>query len=368
MDNRQTITEAEILKRLKDGRLEFPPLSLRLLRTESGAGTDDRFDAVVEATWGRVRQKFAVETKALSTPKAFQDVVNRVKAATLPAGCWPLIIVPYLREEHLRELDREGISGIDLCGNGVVLVAGKLAVYRTGAPNRFPMSWPIKNIYQRNSSMVGRVFLARRRFESVQEIRDEINRRNPLVERGEATPMSLATVSKALKTLEQDLIVARTEGVRLLQADKLLEKLVENFAAPKVRERVRWKMPVTGLALVEWLERESAGWDVVVVASGLSSVSRYAVMERGEMLTVYCSRAAKLLAKLPGSATDRFPNLEVIETEDEPAYFDARGGGGFRWASPVQVYLELMAGDKRDQETAAQVREVLLKPVEGSLA
>jgi len=366
MKNRQTITESEILNRLKDGRLEFPPLSLRSVQTEFETGTGSRFDAVMEARWQGAWQKFAVELKALSTPKAFQDAVNRVKATVLPSGCRPLIIVPYLREEQLRELEREKISGIDLCGNGVVFVAGQSAVYRTGAPNRFPMSAPIKNIYQRNSSMVGRVFLARPRFGSVQEIQAEINRRNPLVERGEATPMSLATVSKALKTLEQDLIVARAEGIRLLQADALLEKLVENYTAPKVRERVGLKMPVTGTALVEWLERESTVWGLAIVASGLASVSQYAVMQRGELLTVYCSRAAKLVAKLPGSTTDRFPNLEILETEDEPAYFDARGATNFRWASPVQVYLELMAGDKRDQETAAQVREVLLKQGEGS--
>jgi hypothetical protein len=366
MENRQTITEAGILERLKEGRLEFPPLSLRLLGIESGAGTDDRLDAVVEVRWSGVRQKFAVETKALSTPKAFQDVVNRVKAAALPKDCRAMIILPYLREEQLRTLEREGISGIDLCGNGVVQVTGKLAVYRTGAPNRFPLSAPIKNVYQKNSSMVGRVFLARPQFASVQEIRDEINRRNPLVQRGEMTAMSLATVSKALKTLDQDLIVSRAEQIRLLQADALLERLTANYTAPKVRARVRLKIAAAGMSLPEWLQKESAGWGLVVVASGLSSVAQYAVMQRGELVSVYCSRAETLLAKLPGSPTDRFPNLEIIETEDETAYFDARGAGGFRWASPVQVYLELMAGDKRDQETAVQVRELLLKPLSGS--
>jgi hypothetical protein len=30
----------------------------------------------------------------------------------------------------------------------------------------------------------------------------------------------------------------------------------------------------------------------------------------------------------------------------------------------VQVYLELMAGDKRDKETAEQVKSVLLKDLE----
>jgi hypothetical protein len=53
-----------------------------------------------------------------------------------------------------------------------------------------------------------------------------------------------------------------------------------------------------------------------------------------------------------------------METEDETVYFDARKEGNFWWASPVQVYLELMAGDKRDRETAEQVKSFLLKHLE----
>ena len=67
-----------------------------------------------------------------------------------------------------------------------------------------------------------------------------------------------------------------------------------------------------------------------------------------------------LLKKLPGSQYDRFPNLELLETEDEPVYFDARQEDGFWWASPLQVYMELMAGDKRDQETAEQLKALIL--------
>jgi hypothetical protein len=67
-----------------------------------------------------------------------------------------------------------------------------------------------------------------------------------------------------------------------------------------------------------------------------------------------------LLKKLPGSQSDRFPNLELLETEDEPVYFDARQKDGFWWASPLQVYMELMVGDKRDQETAEQLKTLVL--------
>jgi len=70
-----------------------------------------------------------------------------------------------------------------------------------------------------------------------------------------------------------------------------------------------------------------------------------------------------LLERLPGSRTDRFPNVELIETDDETVYFDAREDTEFWWVSPVQVYLELMAGDKRDRETAEQVSSFILKDI-----
>lgn len=41
----------------------------------------------------------------------------------------------------------------------------------------------------------------------------------------------------------------------------------------------------------------------------------------------------------------------------------ARKEESFWWASPVQVYLELMGGDKRDQETAEQLKTSILNDV-----
>jgi hypothetical protein len=67
-----------------------------------------------------------------------------------------------------------------------------------------------------------------------------------------------------------------------------------------------------------------------------------------------------LVKRLPGSQSDRFPNLELLETEDEPVYFDARQEDDLWWASPLQVYMELMVGDKRDQETAEQLKVLIL--------
>jgi len=78
---------------------------------------------------------------------------------------------------------------------------------------RFPSSALIKNIYRKNSSMVGRAFLLRASYQTVQDIRAKINQRNLLVNRWDKKPMSLSTVSKVLKTLQDDLIVSRKETV-----------------------------------------------------------------------------------------------------------------------------------------------------------
>jgi hypothetical protein len=359
--NRKIPTKMEMIDQLRRGKIYIPPLSFRVLEGESGVFGNRRFDALVEASWRENIAKFVLESKTLSTPKAFQDGLDILKTSSLPKGYQPMLFLPFLSERQLQALEREGINGIDLCGNGVVVAPDMFAVYRSGEKNRFSTSAPIKNIYRRNSSMVGRVFLVRSGYDTVQEICREINQRNMLVNRWDKKPMSLSTVSKSLKTLEEDLIVERKGIIRLLQPDKLLEKLRENYVPPNIKERVRLKVSQERGTLQELLLKQSQALGLPLVATGISSVGQYAVMQRGDILSIYCPRLEMLLERLPGNQSDRFPNIELMETEDETVYLDAREEGSFWWASPVQVYLELMSGDKRDQETAGQLKSSLIK-------
>ena len=50
--------------------------------------------------------------------------------------------------------------------------------------------------------------------------------------------------------------------------------------------------------------------------------------------------------------------IELLETTDPTVYFDAQDD---LIASPIQCFLELQAGDKRDQDTAEQVRRLILR-------
>ena len=360
INNKKPPTEKEFLQLLGKGEIEFPPLTFRTVKELSSANDVKGFDAFIEATWEKKMVEFAVEYKTVSTPKAFQFTLYWMKVASQREGLQPLLIVPFLSESQLEELEREKFNGIDLCGNGCISVPGKFSVFRGGKENRFGSSSFIKNIYRKNSSMVGRSFLAKPSYETVQEVCSEVNSRNLLVLVGEKIAMGLSTVSKVLKSLEEDLIIERKENIRLLQPEKLLEKLNENYISPEIKNKIRLKVPTD---VQEFLSKQSKELKMPIVATGVSSVSQYAVMQRGELFSVYCPDIDKI-KKLPFvNELDRFPNLEIFETDDETVYFDSRRENNFTWSSPVQTYLELMSGDKRDKETASQVKSFIQEEI-----
>ncbi|MEI6423571.1 MAG: hypothetical protein WCP55_15235 [Lentisphaerota bacterium] len=358
--------EKDIIERLKKGDIQLPPLKI-LSVSIGGIKSKVPFDAVLKVIWNNAEEEFVAELKSPATPKNIRDAILSVKDLSAEMKLNPMIIVPYLSEDAMKNLEREGVSGIDLCGNGLIIVLGRFYFSKYGNKNQFPSSAPIKNIYSRNSSIVGRVFLVRPKFSKVGEILDEINRRTLPEFKGNG--LSLSTVSKCLKSMEQDLIAGRDDkGIRLIQADKLMEKLSGNYVPPKVSETINWEIPSSGdgKSSVMGILSDVFKRETPAVISGSSSATRYSVMQGSETISVYSSDPDAFLNKIPGKRNDRFPSLSFIRTDDMPAYFDCRtDDNGIKWASPVQSYFELMSGDKRDRETAIQVRDYILTSIKG---
>ncbi|AFY60114.1 helix-turn-helix domain-containing protein [Synechococcus sp. PCC 6312] len=362
MKNRKPPSKNEVIRWLKDDQLSLPPLSFKLREVKPTYLSGQGWDFEIETRWDDQIVSFAVGYKPLFTPKAFYAalILCRIGMSKLPKNCYPLVMLPFLSASHLEELEASGISGVDWCGNGVVIVPNKFCVFRSGASNQFATSSPIKNIYRKNTSMVARVFLVLPKFNDLNAIEAEVNRRDVLAQFAGKTPVRMGTISKALKQLEEDLIIERGQNTRLLQADKLLDLLQQNYEPPKsqpIRLKVDCAFDQLPQLISAKVEMKAGPW----VATGLSSVSRYASMQREEILSLYCPDARRIQSLLNGRETDRFPNVKLIETTDQPLYFDARPKDGFYWASPVQTWLELMHGDKRDRETADQVRSYILR-------
>jgi hypothetical protein len=233
-----------------------------------------------------------------------------------------------------------------------------LLVFRSGSANQFRWQGQIKNVYRGASATVGRLLLLRKEFTSLGEFLEQTRALDGRV--------TLPTVSKVCKSLEQDLIIERTpgqtrrsRGLRLLQPEKLLDLLGDNYVPPEVGRVWTGKYTGTPQSLVERLSEWEQQGEGRVVLSGASSVQSYAVMAREPLQTFYCSDVTALTKSFGSDLveTDRFADIRFLETRDDFVYFDRREG---LVASPVQTYLELATGEKRERETAEQVRRLIL--------
>lgn len=351
------ITKQEATERIASGDFQLPPLKIELQRMGQALAGYEEVDAVLSITWQDKSHCFGVEYSPRSTPKEFQSALDKTLRVNKVLGLQPMVLMPFLNEKQLLELSDRKISGIDLSGNGVVLVPDQLFVFRNGAPNRFPASETIQNVYRKNSSIVPRVFLIQPSFDSVNSIQASVQRYG-----GETASISLSTVSKVLKTLENDLIISREKGdIRLLQPEKLLEKLAANFVRPTIRRCLIGKSSHDAGTLMHKFSDTAVSRQISVVGTGVGSAGQYAVMAKEDYLSVYCTDQYRLIGGIDFDETSRFPNLEIIETHDKTVYFDTHTYKSFEWASPTQTYLELMAGDQRERETAKQVKEVILR-------
>lgn len=345
------LTESEILSRIAE-KPEFPPLKATIEEFNPTLflnGGEKSADLVLTLAWENQRRKFVVEFKGQSAPSYLAGAIEQVRtySAARP-DLLPLVIVPYLGPKALERLIAAGVSGLDLCGNGVVNVPGEWFVFRTGEKNRFPTSLPIKNVYRGTSSIVARVFLSRPNYKSVNKVRDEILKRKGDV--------SLSTVSKVLKALEEDLIVARNDEIRLLQPERLLDQLRDNYRRPETKRRQGKVKDIQNLIAqaAEVAEKSK------ILIAGRTQIPYVILPSSNNMLSLYVSSAAPFQREFGFEETSRFPDVEFLETDDPTVYFDRRTIGPIPCISPLQAYLELSKGGKREQESAEPLRGDIL--------
>ena len=131
--NQEIKTGSEMLVQLKASPISLSPVTLTMREISARLG-DIEYDAIVDAAWDDDKAAFAIECKRLGTPKEFANALLQIQSWKLPDGVFPMLLLPYLKLEQLDELDRLGISGVDLCGNGVITIPGRLKVFCTGQP------------------------------------------------------------------------------------------------------------------------------------------------------------------------------------------------------------------------------------------
>ena len=346
------ITEREMLEPLGVGSPLLPPLVIRsvaLLTREDHR----RIDAIIEAGLPGEHSvfRFVVEAKSRSTLEAVQTAAAQAMAA-VRENEWPMVQVPYLAPDRLNYLASLGVSGVDLCGNGMVIIPERLYVVRSGQPNKYRDSRPLNNPYRGRSSLVARILLSQPSWPSLSKLLHRIN--------SEETGLSLAQASKAIRALEEELIVRKVGGtIELQDAARLLDNLGSEWR-PIIRERQAFRL---GENDARWATAFSSNPGLRWAVTGESSAQQHAVFSHGPPLRIAVSslsQAASLLPGVPESVVG-FADLELLET-DEPGYFfeTLTDVTGVRWANRLQTWLELQSGDARQQAAGRDVKRQVL--------
>ena len=316
---------------------------------------------------------FLVEIKSQNTPRIIHQAITQVQAYTKERNdpeVFPMIVVPYLSEDRLAELEEAGVSGIDLCGNGIVTIPGRIFVYRTGNENRYPASRPVSNPYQGKSGVVGRMFL---NYEYATVLDDDENRvretgrqtsalgeiREAILQRD--VDISLAQVSKTISALVEERILGKQgRAIYVLDPDLLLERLANAWPRPTKR-RTYLKLPggQSALSRLKWEEGQT-DWNRKFkwAITGESSVGRHFPFAQGGPLevAVTSSRKAKDLLQAAEESVPNFADVALLESDEPGYYFDNDvDENGLRWANVLQTWIELQNGDARQKDAAREI-------------
>jgi hypothetical protein len=274
------------------------------------------------------------------------------------------IICPSLSQESQRICIENGIDFIDLAGNVSIRIPGSIYIYRTGRKRAAEVeSSLIRDPFAGRSSRIPRVLLEKPRPWGIGEIAEELQNANQSFGPIDFN-ISIASVSKTLKSLTEQLLVRRQNNTVVVPEPK---KLLIKWA-DKYRERYKWRMRSSfkvpnpfgdELSDVSQGLRKEAGF---FAFTGVAAASREAPYVDLDTIDVLIPREAATTLRSIESAPPRGPDLRVIIPYDVGVFLYSRIIAGIPIVSPVQVFLDLYARGGRDLKQAEYYLSTILEP------
>ena len=347
-----------MLARIEAGMTLLHPLAVRKATFSTQAASGYPADARIEIgiSGEPASFRFVVECKSRSTPEAIESAIATVRKLATPDQS-PMVFVPFLSQSRLAALENEGISGIDMCGNGIVSVPNRLLVYRTGHPNKYPDSRAVANPYKGKSSMVARLLVAQHSWGSLKDLKKAIHQHG--------VSLSLSQISKAIKVLAEDLVVEKANtSIRTTDPERILDNLGRNWTTPTYARRQYVKLGgnADAISSLAKLNHDESGLSHRWCITGVSSVKRYVSFGQGAPIQVAVADIDAALSTLNASkeSVPSFADLDIIESRSDYHYFASEVEKGVRWASKIQTWLELQNGDARQRDAARDLRKLIL--------
>jgi Fe2+ or Zn2+ uptake regulation protein len=359
------VTESEIIQYLQRAGDQYAPLTINRLEEQVLLTVGHRADAIIDfSIQGGPSFEALVEIVSVPTPKnileksrLLSDYISKInKSNTIT-----LIIAPYIGKKQAKMLADTGISWMDISGNMLIRVSNQIYIERTGKRNRFPDTAPIKKIFQGTSSLVSRALLLKPEgFSSLYEVVNFINERNANI--------TMSTVSKVLKSLEEELLINRNKSlISVPDREKLLDRLTEsyiNYIKRKERKTYRFSVQQPRYAS---LKRNVQKSNYLACGFYATQIKGLGVTNEIMICVKNMDQAKKDFDFLEPDA--EFGNVKLIENNDVEIWFNSVDieltiASIIKVTIPIiddiELYLEMMADTPRGPKIAEQIKQRIL--------
>jgi hypothetical protein len=358
------LKENEIISELESQENLSPLMVDRVEQSPSMIGNLDVDVVITFSIQDGPSFKAAVDLLPISTPKSISQKINvlanyasKLKKQKLV----PMIIAPYISKKESKLLIDQGISWIDLSGNMLIKVPQSIYIERTGKSNKFPDTSPIKKIYEGTSSLVCRALLLNPNgFTSLFEIVDFINNRN--------TTITIGTVSKVLKSLEEELIVSKSESkIRLKNPEVLLDNLTEGYLDYSKRKKDRkFRYDVEN---TDGLETLFEDFQIDYAYCGFYAAKRRN-LGMTDQITIFIKsiqEVRKVFKRNTNIATpdEEYGQVILIETKNPCVWFNIQEEPFNNIVDDLELYLEMVNDKPRGPKIAKQLKERILGKFNG---
>ena len=339
------------------------------------------FDVRFDLEFGTNKVRVYAEIKQSISPRQLENIapwIARLKAIEQDAAF--AIVSPALSAQAQTFCIETGIDFLDLAGNISINVPGKFVLQRTGQRSKSVVESTESprevNVFSGRFSRILRVLLQNPRNWTLTEIAQELEREsrdNSLLSGADVDgdssrgfAVSLGTISKALRTLEDQLWVRR-RGSQVLVPEP--RRLLDAWVA-KYRERYRFRLRSSFTC------PNPFGQDLTVISNGLRSISigpfaftgpaaanvraPFVDLDNVDVYLPSPNQAEKLRAPL-NRASDG-PPLRFLAPYDLGVFMYAKQLDKIPVVSDIQAYLDLSARGGRDQKQADYLFEKAIEP------
>ena len=364
----RTMNQEEITDQIKKGTPFEGLTDIRLLEVQEEAPIANlldqsaRPDLVLTLDFGGKLLKVYGEIKSQITPKVLRQFgpwLARLKALS-PKELYALIC-PFLSPQSQRYCMENKIDFIDLSGNVLLRVPGKVLIQRLGRPNKYRGRQLFRNPFAGASSRVVRVLLQfPNQAWTVTGIEKELAQESEQQDREGMFELSISSISKTLQSLEEELLIRRDKSKIIVpEPRRVLIRWAEKY-----QERYKWTLRRS------WTVRNPFGFDVESSVKGLTSRFREldsvltgtaaanisAPFLNSDRIDVFLLRnQSETLLRALNNERSLGPDFLFIYPYDIGVAMYAGEIEELRVTSPVQTYLDCYARGGRDAKQAERL-------------